>query len=96
MVSDSQYYSNVYKVINYLYMDVDILRRKQSRYVWIGFILVCMDTQEKQRPGQWDIVVAWGGTQTAQEWIEDVMDNLVHVSDYQLLDSNTMVSQKYY
>ena len=61
----------------YLYADTDISERKTERSVWIGFIAVCTDTKEMQRLGRRDIVVAWRGTQTAEEWIEDARDILV-------------------
>lgn len=77
MAGDSQYYPKGYKVTKYLYADTDILGRKIEQSVWIGFIGVCTDTQEIRRLGRRDIVVAWRGTQTAQEWIEDARDILV-------------------
>lgn len=77
MTRDSQDYSNGYKVTKYLYADTDVLGRKTERSVWIGFIAVCTDTQEIRRLGRRDIVVAWRGTQTAQEWMEDLRDILV-------------------
>jgi len=76
MAGDSQY-SNGYKVTKYLYADTDILGKKRERSVWIGFIAVCTDAQEIRRLGRRDIVVAWRGTQTAEEWIEDARDILV-------------------
>jgi len=77
MAADSQDYSNGYTVTKYLYADTDISERKTERSVWIGFIAVCTDTKEMQRLGRRDIVVAWRGTQTAEEWIEDARDILV-------------------
>jgi len=77
MAGNSQNYSNGYKVTKYLYADTDMLRRKVERSTWIGFIAVCTDAQEIRRVGRRDIVVAWRGTQTAQEWMEDARDFLV-------------------
>lgn len=77
MAGDSQYCPTGYEVTKYLYADTDILGREIERPVWIGFIAVCTDHKEIQRLGRRDIVIAWRGTQTLQEWIEDARDILV-------------------
>ncbi|GLJ56846.1 hypothetical protein SUGI_1261770 [Cryptomeria japonica] len=42
-----------------------------------GYQVICTDPNEIRRLGRRDIVIAWRGTQTAEEWIEDLRDILV-------------------
>ncbi|KAG6552802.1 hypothetical protein Mapa_005750 [Marchantia paleacea] len=41
---------------------------------WIGFVAVCISPVEIARLGRRDIVIAWRGTVTTFEWIEDLRD----------------------
>lgn len=66
-----------YEVTKYLYAETDALGRPVEQSVWIGFIAVCTDAEEIRRLGRRDIVVAWRGTETRQEWIQDARDILV-------------------
>jgi hypothetical protein len=78
MAADSPVFCKGYEVTKYLYAETDIVfgtHIKQSS--WIGFIAVCTDPKEILRLGRRDIVVAWRGTQTAHEWIQDITDILV-------------------
>lgn len=67
-----------YEVTKYLYAETDALGTPIEQSVWIGFIAVCTDPQEIRRLGRRDIVVAWRGTETRQEWMQDARDILVH------------------
>lgn len=68
-----------YQVTKYLYTKADhiISGRKTVQSVWIGFIAVCTDVQQIRRAGRRDIAIAWRGTQTSEEWIQDITDFLV-------------------
>ena len=71
-----------YEVTKYIYADTHVLgsffgERSRDEGVWIGFIAVCTDPNEIKRLGRRDIVIAWRGTSTPQEWIEDFKDILV-------------------
>ncbi|GLJ43071.1 hypothetical protein SUGI_0894000 [Cryptomeria japonica] len=46
---------------------------------WIGYIVVCTDPDEIKRLGRRDIVVAWRGTQTPFEWMQNLRDILVPI-----------------
>ncbi|KAL3699549.1 hypothetical protein R1sor_017571 [Riccia sorocarpa] len=41
---------------------------------WIGYVAVCTSTEEIARLGRRDIVIAFRGTSTSYEWIEDIRD----------------------
>ncbi|KAL2629561.1 hypothetical protein R1flu_014247 [Riccia fluitans] len=41
---------------------------------WIGYVAVCTSAEEIARLGRRDIVIAWRGTSTSYEWIEDIRD----------------------
>ncbi|GLJ49654.1 hypothetical protein SUGI_1053420 [Cryptomeria japonica] len=71
-----------YQVTKYVYANTNLLNevfgeKPKDQGVWLGFIAVCTDQNEIRRLGQRDIVIAWRGTQTAEEWIEDLRDILV-------------------
>ena len=57
--------------------------------VWVGFIAVMEDEEEIRRIGRRDVVVAWRGTVTKEEWLED-MDGALMVPDQNgtAVDSN--------
>lgn len=66
-----------YQVTKYIYANVGALRssfgeKSMDEGVWIGFIAVCTDPNEIERLGRRDIVVAWRGTRTAQEWMQNL------------------------
>ena len=71
---DSQEYSNGYQVTQYLYADTD---SSIVQSAWIGFIAVCTNAEDIRRLGRRDIVVAWRGTETRQEWKQNIRDFLV-------------------
>ncbi|KAG5008131.1 hypothetical protein AAZX31_09G222600 [Glycine max] len=50
----------------------------QSSYV--GYVAVCNDKEEIKRLGRRDIVVAFRGTATCLEWLENLRATLTHVS----------------
>ena len=50
----------------------------QSSYV--GYVAVCNDKEEIKRLGRRDIVVAYRGTTTCLEWLENLRATLTHVS----------------
>ncbi|GLJ56844.1 hypothetical protein SUGI_1261730 [Cryptomeria japonica] len=71
-----------YQVSKYVYANTNLLNqvfgeKPKDQGVWLGFIAVCKDPNEIRRLGRRDIVIAWRGTQTAEEWIEDLRDILV-------------------
>eukprot|EP01018_Ginkgo_biloba_P039531 Gb_16530 [translate_table: standard] len=77
-----------YKVTKYWYANTDILSflfGEKGRNLKLlmstnnhkGFVAVCNDPKEIRRLGRHDIIVAWRGTQTPKEWVEDLRDILV-------------------
>jgi hypothetical protein len=71
-----------YQVTKYLYANTGVLGssfgyESIDNAVWIGFIAVCTDPNEIERLGRRDIVIAWRGTRTAQEWMQNFKDILV-------------------
>ncbi|GLJ43112.1 hypothetical protein SUGI_0894700 [Cryptomeria japonica] len=71
-----------YRVTKYIYANTGVSgslfgENSKGRAVWFGFIAVCDNAKEIKRLGRRDIVVAWRGTQTTQEWIQDLRDVLV-------------------
>jgi len=68
---DDRHYSKYYGTCSFFG------ERSRDEGVWIGFIAVCTDPKEIKRLGRRDIVIAWRGTSTPQEWIEDFKDILV-------------------
>lgn len=47
----------------------------------IGYIAICDDEQEIERLGRRDVVVAFRGTITCLEWLENLRANLTHISN---------------
>ncbi|XP_059067450.1 phospholipase A1-Igamma2, chloroplastic-like [Cryptomeria japonica] len=71
-----------YRATKYIYANTNVLaapfvEKAKDRAVWLGFIAVCESEKEIRRLGRRDIVVAWRGTQTTQEWIQDLRDFLI-------------------
>ncbi|KAF6169614.1 hypothetical protein GIB67_004006 [Kingdonia uniflora] len=71
---------NGYKVTNYIYAMTHVdfpswLLKSHCSWSkdsnWMGYVAVS-DDDETRRIGRRDIVVAWRGTQTPSEWVEDV------------------------
>ncbi|XP_008801803.3 phospholipase A(1) DAD1, chloroplastic-like [Phoenix dactylifera] len=52
------------------------LSRRSS---WIGYVAVCQDEDEIARLGRRDIVVAFRGTATCLEWLENLRATLTHL-----------------
>jgi len=75
------FFNSGYQVTKYIYFDTGVLRtfgdKSTEGAVWIGFIAVCTDPIEIERLGRRDIVIAWGGTRTLKEWIQNFRDILV-------------------
>ncbi|GAV67576.1 Lipase_3 domain-containing protein [Cephalotus follicularis] len=46
---------------------------------WIGYVAVCQDKEEIKRLGRRDIVIAFRGTATCLEWIENLRATLTHL-----------------
>ncbi|KAH9297083.1 hypothetical protein KI387_028765 [Taxus chinensis] len=71
-----------YRVTRYIYANTDLLgsifgEKSADKSVWLGFVAVSTDPNEIKRLGRRDIVIAWRGTQTTEEWIQDLRDLLV-------------------
>ncbi|GLJ43106.1 hypothetical protein SUGI_0894590 [Cryptomeria japonica] len=71
-----------YRATKYIYANTNVLaslfgENAKDKAVWLGFIAVCESEKEIRRLGRRDIVVAWRGTQTTQEWIQDLRDFLI-------------------
>ncbi|KAL2460903.1 alpha/beta-Hydrolases superfamily protein [Abeliophyllum distichum] len=47
-----------------------------TRSSWIGYVAVCNDTNEIARLGRRDVVVAYRGTATSMEWVENLRATL--------------------
>ncbi|XP_057510389.1 phospholipase A(1) DAD1, chloroplastic-like [Actinidia eriantha] len=50
-----------------------------TRSSWIGYVAVCHDKEEIARLGRRDIVVAFRGTATCLEWLENLRANLTEL-----------------
>lgn len=79
-----------YEVTKYLYatskLDLPKFFKKSERDEegrwsrdsnWIGYVAVCTDEAEVKRIGRRDILIAWRGTVTATEWVDDLMTTQV-------------------
>lgn len=49
---------------------------------WIGYVAVCQDKEEIARLGRRDVVIAFRGTITCLEWVENLRATLIEVPDY--------------
>ncbi|XP_030465057.2 phospholipase A(1) DAD1, chloroplastic-like [Syzygium oleosum] len=52
-----------------------------TRSSWIGYVAVCQDKDEIARLGRRDIVIAYRGTATCLEWLENLRATLSHFPD---------------
>ncbi|GLJ43063.1 hypothetical protein SUGI_0893890 [Cryptomeria japonica] len=73
-----------YQVTKYIYANTSLLesvfgQESSEGVAWIGYIAVCNDPEEIKRLGRRDIVVAWRGTQTPYEWMQNLRDVLVPI-----------------
>ncbi|KAK3430100.1 hypothetical protein EUGRSUZ_E01547, partial [Eucalyptus grandis] len=50
-----------------------------TRSSWIGYVAVCQDKDEIARLGRRDIMIAYRGTATCLEWLENLRATLSHV-----------------
>ncbi|KAF8028521.1 hypothetical protein BT93_E1215 [Corymbia citriodora subsp. variegata] len=50
-----------------------------TRSSWIGYVAVCQDKEEIARLGRRDIVIAYRGTATCLEWLENLRATLSHI-----------------
>ncbi|XP_042493191.1 phospholipase A(1) DAD1, chloroplastic-like [Macadamia integrifolia] len=52
-----------------------------NRTSWIGYVAVCQDQDEIARLGRRDVVVAYRGTATCLEWLENLRSTLTQLPD---------------
>ena len=85
-----------YKVTKYIYAAPEVhlmpewlrkWRHKEENHgtgggCWVGFIAVMEDEEEIRRIGRRDVVVAWRGTVTKQEWLEDMDGALIEMPEH--------------
>ncbi|XP_051141108.1 phospholipase A(1) DAD1, chloroplastic-like [Andrographis paniculata] len=50
-----------------------------TRSAWVGYAAVCSDAEEIRRLGRRDVVIAYRGTATCMEWIENLRARLTHL-----------------
>ena len=50
-----------------------------TRSNWIGYVAVCQDKKEIARLGRRDVVIAFRGTATCLEWLENLRATLTHL-----------------
>ncbi|PON99727.1 Fungal lipase-like domain containing protein [Trema orientale] len=50
-----------------------------TRSSWIGYVAVCQDKEEIARLGRRDVVIAFRGTATCLEWLENLRATLSHL-----------------
>ncbi|CAK9149391.1 unnamed protein product [Ilex paraguariensis] len=56
---------------------------------WIGYVAVCQDKEEIARLGRRDVVIAFRGTATCLEWLENLRATLTHLPNVgPTIDSN--------
>ncbi|KAK4847503.1 hypothetical protein QYF36_002630 [Acer negundo] len=53
-----------------------------TRSSWIGYVAVCQDKKEIARLGRRDVVIAFRGTATCLEWIENLRATLTSLPDH--------------
>lgn len=94
-----------YQVTKYIYANTGALGssfgdKAIDESVWIGFIAVCTDPKEIERLGRRDIVIAWRGTITAQEWLQNFKDilaplpaTLAHVNVHKISDPDVRIEK---
>ncbi|XP_047983680.1 phospholipase A(1) DAD1, chloroplastic-like [Salvia hispanica] len=58
---------------------------------WIGYVAVCEDKDEIARLGRRDVVIAYRGTATCLEWLENLRVNLTSLPDDMAGDRDSMV-----
>ncbi|KAL5799001.1 hypothetical protein ACOSQ2_003821 [Xanthoceras sorbifolium] len=46
---------------------------------WIGYVAVCQDKEEISRLGRRDVIIAYRGTATCLEWLENLRATLTHL-----------------
>lgn len=49
---------------------------------WIGYVAICQDKEEIARLGRRDVVIAFRGTITCLEWVENLRATLIEAPDY--------------
>ncbi|KAL3651133.1 Dolichyl-diphosphooligosaccharide-protein glycosyltransferase subunit dad1 [Castilleja foliolosa] len=53
-----------------------------TRSSWIGYVAVCQDMREISRLGRRDVVIAFRGTATGLEWLENLRATLTPLPDF--------------
>ncbi|KAJ4952039.1 hypothetical protein NE237_028871 [Protea cynaroides] len=53
--------------------------RVSNQTSWIGYVAVCEDEDEIARLGRRDVVIAYRGTATCLEWLENLSSTLTHL-----------------
>ncbi|XP_044504203.1 phospholipase A(1) DAD1, chloroplastic-like [Mangifera indica] len=59
-----------------------------TRSSWIGYVAVCQDREEIARLGRRDVVIAFRGTATCLEWLENLRANLTGLPDDMARDNH--------
>ncbi|KAJ0968294.1 hypothetical protein J5N97_025211 [Dioscorea zingiberensis] len=67
-----------------------------GRSSWIGYVAVCQDEEEIARLGRRDIVIAYRGTVTAFEWLENLRATLTHLPSTTGQQPEPMVEQGFW
>ena len=58
---------------------------------WIGYVAVCQDKDEIARLGRRDVVIAYRGTATCLEWLENLRATLTHLPNHSSVGCGPMV-----
>lgn len=66
------------------------------RTAWIGYVAVCDDPDEIDRLGRRDIVVAFRGTATVLEWVENLRARLTHLDPVVPREAEPMVESGFW